>query len=93
MGHLVAKDIYTRLGNKIDNLHVRAPVNEALYAILKELYSAEEAEVVVKMPYLFSSLERVEKITKIEGAKLERILEDLCSKGLVMDVFLKGQYR
>ena len=93
MGHLAAKDIYARLGNKIDNLHVRAPVNETFYAILKELYSAEEAEVVVKMPYLFSSLERVEKITKMERPKLKRILEDLCSKGLIMDVFLGGQYR
>lgn len=93
MGHLVAKDIYFRLGKKIDNLHVRAAINEPFYEILKEIYSPEEAEVVVKMPFLFSSLERVEKITKMEGVKLKRILEALCSKGLVMDIFLGGQTR
>ena len=29
MGHMVAKDIYGALGEKIDNLHVRTPQNEA----------------------------------------------------------------
>lgn len=93
MGHRTAKDIYARLGDKIDNLHVRAPINGTFYEILKELYSPEEAEVVVKMPYLFSNLERVGKVTHIETAKLKRVLDALCAKGLVMDVYLGGEYR
>ncbi len=51
MGHLVGKDIYKQLGNKIDGLSMRAPMNDSLYKILKELYSPLEAEVIVKMPY------------------------------------------
>jgi len=93
MGHLAAKDLYHRLGHKVDNLHVKAPVNEAFYNILKELYSEEEAEVVIKMPYLFSSLDRITRLTKMNKDKLRSILERLCAKGLVMDVFLKGDYR
>jgi len=50
MGHVVVKDIYAKLGKKIDNQHVRAPMNDAFYEILKELYSVEAADVVVKMP-------------------------------------------
>ncbi len=44
MGHLVGKDVYRKLGRKIDGLTVRAPWNETLYKILKELYTEEEAD-------------------------------------------------
>jgi ferredoxin len=93
MGHLVAKDMYSRLGQKIDNQHVRAPMNNAFYKILKELYSVEEAEVVVRMPYVSSSLDRISTVTKIDKTKLLRLLEGLCSKGLVMDLWLRGEYQ
>jgi Pyruvate/2-oxoacid:ferredoxin oxidoreductase delta subunit len=93
MGHLAAKDMYLQLGEKVDNLHVKAPMNETFYNLLKELYSEEEAEVVIKMPYVFSSSERISKLTKIEKSKLKRILDSLCLKGLVMDICLGGQFR
>ena len=56
MGHLVAKDIYRQLGGKIDNLSARTPWNDALFAILTELYSEREAELVVAMPYGLSTI-------------------------------------
>jgi Pyruvate/2-oxoacid:ferredoxin oxidoreductase delta subunit len=93
MGHVIGKDVYRKLGEKIDKLTVRAPWNETFHAILKELYSAEEADVVVKMPYGLSNLDRIEKITKYERSKLQKILESLCSKGLVMDLWINGEYQ
>ena len=93
MGHLAAKDLYHDLGRKVDNLHVRAPLNDTFNEILKELYTEEEAEVVIKMPYVFSNLDRVSKITKFESTRLQNILADLCDKGLVMDMWLDGEYR
>ena len=51
MGHTVGKDLYRRLGNKVDALHVRAPWSHAFCAVLRELFSAEEAELYVAMPY------------------------------------------
>ena len=39
MGHLVGKNIYRELGIKIDGMEMRAPWNEKLYTLLKELYS------------------------------------------------------
>ena len=57
MGHIIGKeDIYTKLGQKIDSLQTRAPWSKAFYEILKELYSTEEADVVVKMPFGLSTL-------------------------------------
>ena len=93
MGHTVGKDVYRELGRKIDNLHVRAPWNEAFHEVLKDIYSQDEADLFVRLPYLFSSFERIKSLTKLPEAKLRRVLDSLCHKGLVMDVWLDGAYR
>lgn len=92
MAHTVGKEVYRELGKKIDSMSARAPWNEAFYAILKELYTPEEAEVVIRMPYGLSSLETIERATKYEKAKLRKTLESLCSQGLVMDLWIHDQY-
>lgn len=92
MGHLVGKDIFRKLGKKIDGMEMRAPWNDKLHAILKELYSEAEADVVVKMPYGLSTFEQLEKATGYEKSGLRRILDDLTSKGLVMDLWLNGEF-
>ncbi len=88
MGHLVGKDLYRRLGRKIDGLTVRAPWNETLHAILKELYSEDDAELVVRMPYRLSTLERLERVTRIPRPALEQRLQAICERGLALDVFV-----
>ena len=92
MGHLVGKDVFRKLGRKIDGLETRAPWNERLHAVLKELYSAEEADVVVKMPYGLSTFERLERVTGYEKSGLRKILDSLTSKGLVMDLWMHEAY-
>ncbi len=92
MGHLVGKEIYQKLGDKIDNLSVRVNKNKALFNILKTLYSSEEAELVVKMPYALSPSDQIEKVTGIEKSKLNSLLESLCAKGLVMDFWIGNKY-
>jgi ferredoxin len=92
MGHNAGKDIYRKLGRKIDGLTMRAPWNDALYSILKELYTAEDAELIIKMPYGFATLDRLAKVTGIAPPQLERQLESLCPRGLVMDICIGGEY-
>ncbi len=92
MGHLVGKELYKELGRKIDGLETRAPWSDKLYAVLKELYSAEEAEVVVKMPYGFSTLERLVQVTGYEKGALRRMVDGLAAKGLVMDIWVHDAY-
>ena len=92
MGHTNIKTIYQKLGRKIDNLPTRAPWNEAFYEILKGLYSEKEADLLVKMPYGLSNLNRVAQVTKYESTELLRILGGMCSKGLVMDLWLNDAY-
>ncbi len=45
------------------------------------------------MPYVFSDLNRIAKITKYEKTELHKILDSLSSKGLVMDVRVNGEYQ
>ena len=90
MGHMVGKDVYRKLGRKMDNLTMRAPWNEALHAILRELYSPEEADLAVMMPYGLSTIDQIERATTYDRTRLQKLLEGLCTKGLIMDLWMHG---
>jgi hypothetical protein len=44
------------------------------------------------MPYGFSGLGRVTRVTKNDTPELKKILESLCSKGLVIDLCIDDTY-
>ena len=92
MGHAVGEDIFRKLGVKIDNLTYRAPWNETFHALLKELYAPEEADLVVRMPFTLTSFDHLRSITGYDETLLRNLLEHLCSKGLVMDLWLSDSY-
>jgi NAD-dependent dihydropyrimidine dehydrogenase PreA subunit len=92
MGHLVGKEIYRKLEDKIDTLPFRVNKNIAFLNILKELYTSEEAELVVKMPIGLSPASQIEKVTGLEEKKLNALLQSLCTKGLVIDFWIGKRY-
>lgn len=87
MGHITGKDIYRRLAGTIDNTPARTPDTPAFRRLLEELYSPEEAELVTKMPYRPSNLERIVRLGKLDPLRTQKLLEGLCTKGLVMDLW------
>jgi ferredoxin len=93
MAHMNGEKVYRDLGKKIDSLQTRTPWNDAFRAMLKTLYTTEEADVVIKMPYGLANLDTIEKVTKYERTKLQKILEGLCSQGLVMDLWIGDEHR
>jgi ferredoxin len=92
MGHLVGKDVYRDLGRKIDTLNVKVPWNETWHAILKELYSEQEADVVSRMPSGLATLPELEKVLGISNTFLRKMLEKLCQKGLVVDLYMNDTF-
>jgi Pyruvate/2-oxoacid:ferredoxin oxidoreductase delta subunit len=92
MGHAVGKDVYKKLGVKVDSLSFRTPWNETFHAPLKELYAPEEADLVVRMPFTLTSFDRLKSITGYDEIRLRNLLENLCSKGLVMDLWLSDAF-
>ncbi len=93
MGHLVGKDLYRNLGRKIDGLAARVPWNDTFYAILRELYTEDEADLIVKMPFGLNTFDYIQKVTGYEPAKLKNLLDGLCDKGLVVDAWFGKGYR
>ena len=92
MGHIIGKDIYRKLGDKIDNTTVRMPWSKSLYEMLKALYTETEADLIVRMPYRPSPIERISKLTKMPVRTLKPMLEAMCSKGLICDLWEKDHY-
>jgi ferredoxin len=92
MGHLAGKEIYQQLGDKLDNLPFRISKNKELYSILRSLYTADEAELIVKMPFGLSTDDQIEKIANFDKVRLASVLESLCMKGLVVDIWIKERY-
>lgn len=93
MGHMVGKDVFRELGRKIDGMEMRAPWNERLHALLKELYSGEEADVVIKMPYGLTGIDELTKVTGYQKEEMQRVLDQLAEKGLVMDFWVHDEYK
>lgn len=92
MGHIIAKDIYRELGEKLDGSMVRMPWNNALKDMISFLYTPAEAELIIAMPYRPATLARIAQLSGIEGTKLRYMLDGLCTKGLVCDIWNGEQY-
>ncbi len=92
MGHIIGKDIYRRLGEKVDNTTVRMPWSQSLHEMLKALYTPAEADLIVRMPYRPSSIDRIARLTGINENSLRPMLESMCLKGLVCDLWEGDHY-
>jgi ferredoxin len=93
VGHRIAKDVYRELGRTIDGLNVRAPWSKTLRAILRELYTEEEADLVSRMPTGLAPLRRIARVSGRAEKPLAGLLAGLAAKGLVFDVQIAGEWR
>jgi ferredoxin len=92
MGHLGADtkaEVYKELAARLNKNPVGAPINELLMEILHRLYTESEAVVGSKFPLVPMTLDKIAGITGIEKAELQKTLEGMADKGLVMELSLK----
>lgn len=92
MGHIVGKDIYRKLGRRMDQAPVRTPWTPVFRELVESLYSRPEAEVVSRLPYRPSSLARIARMLGEPESALLPMIEGLCTKGLVLDIWDGRQY-
>lgn len=92
MGHIVGKEIYRKLGGRFDQMPTRTPWNPAFQALLQELYSPAEADFVVTMPAGLSTLAEISDACSCDEAKARSMLDNLCSKGMVVDLWLDDRF-
>ncbi|MFV0420965.1 ATP-binding protein [Oleidesulfovibrio sp.] len=93
MGHLVGKDIYRSLAQTIDGTPVRTPDSPAFQAMLKALYTPREAELICRMPYRPSSLARIAGVCGAPQDEIRPLLDALCEKGLILDIWDGESYQ
>lgn len=92
MGHRVGKDIYRQLATRLDQAPMRTPWSPVFHELITSLYTPEEAKLIICLPYRPASLERIAALTGIQRMELQRRLESLCGKGLVIDIWDGSQY-
>ena len=92
MGHIASKDIFRKLGHRLDQAPVRTPWTPVFRELVEALYSRPEAELVSRMPYRPSTLPRIARMLGEPEDALRPMIDGLCSKGLVIDIWDGRQY-
>ena len=93
MGHLTGKDIYRQLGRRLDQAPVRTPWTPLFRELVTSLYSPAEARLIIRLPYRPSTLARIARMTGEDEQTLRPLIEGLCAKGLVLDIWNGAEYQ
>lgn len=93
MGHGAGKDIYRQLAARLDQAPMRTPWTPVFQQLIRELYTPEEAALIVRLPFRPASLERIAALSGMREAALQDRLHRLCTKGLVIDIWDGHAYR
>lgn len=86
MSHLVAKDAYKNLEDRINKFPQGASSSETLNEILKLLLSEQEADLVSKLPIRPFTSSKASKAWHLPLSETEHILEDLSSRAILLDM-------
>ena len=86
-------DVYVALAGHLDEVPIGAPMSDELMEILHILYTPEEAEVAVKLPFGESTLEGLSGMTGMSTEKLEPMLDAMASKGTVFKLIMGGEMK
>ncbi|MDR7867467.1 MAG: 4Fe-4S binding protein [Sporomusaceae bacterium] len=88
MGHLGngKVDVFGALAARLDKNPVGAPHNETLMRILHIMYTEKEATVGSRFPQGFTTIDKLAALTGLPETELAPLLENMASKGLVVDI-------
>ena len=92
MGHHVgSKNSIVPLIDRLNKYPVGLPDSEKLREILSLLFAENEAYIASRFPLEEATLEELTSATGISGEELHPQLEQMCDKGLVMDLPYEGE--
>ena len=86
MSHLVGKNAYKSLEERLNKFPQGAPPSETLYKILSLMFTEEEAELVAKLPIKSFDIKTASKIWHKSETETHKILDTLASKALIFDL-------
>ncbi len=92
MGHHVgSKSSIVPLIDRLNKYPVGLPDSEKLREILSLLFAENEAFIASRFPLEEATLAELTDVTGISGVELQPQLEQMCEKGLVMDLPYEGE--
>jgi ferredoxin len=87
VGHRSHHKAYRDLQTRLDQLPASFPATEKGFAILRLLFTEQEARLVAKMPLRPMSIPRIAKRAGIPKPEAERMLDSLADRGLIYDLY------
>lgn len=86
MAHHTIKSSYTDLVKRLNRFPQGAPPSSLLNKILKILFNEKEAHLVSLLPIKPFTAEKAGRIWKKSLASTRKILDDLCSRAILVDI-------
>lgn len=90
MSHIVGKEAYKSLEERINRFPQGAPPSETLYKILGLLFSEKEASLVAQLPIKPFTAKTASRVWKMDEASTEKILQELSSRAILLDMDHNG---
>ncbi|MFA5182627.1 MAG: 4Fe-4S binding protein [Syntrophales bacterium] len=90
MSHHLVKTGYTGLVERLNRFPQGATPSEALFKILKILFSEQDAARVSQLPVRPFSVKRASRIWKLSEVETRNILENLAERAILLDVEKDG---
>lgn len=91
MAHLTIKSAYKNLADRINRFPQGAPQSELLFKILQTLFSEKEAGFISLLPIKPFTVQKAALLTKKPLAETQNMLEELSSRGILLDVEINGR--
>ncbi|MFO7713337.1 MAG: (Fe-S)-binding protein, partial [Desulfosarcina sp.] len=91
MAHTGTRSLYSRLVDRLNRFPQGAPPSDLLFAILKMLFSEEEAGLVAQLPIRPFTVADAARIWKMKPANARRILDQLASRAILVDIPRNGE--
>lgn len=85
------REIYRRLRDKLSVAPSGVPDGDRFLEILEVLFTPEEAELALIVPFGPASLSDIVKFSRIEKTSAKKLLTNMASKGLVYKFDLRGE--
>ncbi|MBN1886813.1 MAG: 4Fe-4S dicluster domain-containing protein [Thermoflexales bacterium] len=86
MAHNTLRSGYDHLVDRLNRFPQGAPPSDLLYRILTLLFSEKEAELVSCLPIKPFTADQASRAWKMEPAATQRILDELASRAILLDV-------
>lgn len=93
MGHLHHHKAYQDLQARLDQMPASFPATKEGLALLRLLFTDEEAAVVAQMPFRPQSAEKIAKRLQKPVAQVTKMLDHLADKGLIFDLYNEAKDR